>query len=95
MRLQTLARLYCHKSVQPICYPCNPYYAFSIQEQQATHSVGGKVSRWLDYLSNPVYKSDEKAEDKTCLLEQTNNLELDFSNDKFKDFKVLPRTFQN
>lgn len=90
MRLQTLTRLYCYKSIQPICYPCNPYYAFNIQEQRATHSVEGKVSRWLDYLSNPVYKSDEKAEHKMCLLEQTDNLELDFQMTKLRILNCCP-----
>lgn len=87
MKLQALARLYCYKSIPPICYPCHPYYAFSIQEQRVAHSVEGEVSRWLDYLSNPVYKSDEKAEHKTCLLEQTNNLELDFQIIKLRILK--------
>lgn len=58
------------------------------------NSVRGKVSRWLDYLSNPVYQSDEKVDHKTCLLEQTNNQELDFQLTKLRVSKGCPAPFK-
>lgn len=54
------------------------YYALSIQGQQAIQSVTDKTFRWQDYSGNPLCESDEKVEHNTRLLEQIDNLGLDF-----------------